>query len=59
MTDLEDLKKINFPESIQAVITINEENISRAIMRAARDKASGPDKISNRILKATEKESVS
>ena len=53
--DLEDLKETNFPEPIQAVTTIHGNDVSRAIMRVARDKAPGPDGIPNRILKAAEK----
>ena len=40
-------------------MTIDEKDVLRAIMRAVRDKASGSDKILNRILKAAEKWLVS
>ena len=46
---------MNFSELIQAVMTIYRKNVLRAIMRVIKDKASGSDKISNRILKAVEK----
>ena len=36
-------------------MTINKEDILRAIIRVVKDKASGSDRISNRILKAAEK----
>ena len=36
-------------------MTIHRKNISRAIMRVVKDKASGSDEILNRILKAAEK----
>ena len=36
-------------------MTIHRKDILRVIMRVVRDKASGSDKILNRILKAAEK----
>ena len=40
-------------------MTIHRKNVLRAIMRVVKDKASGSDEISNRILKAAEKWLVS
>ena len=37
------------------IITINEEDIIRVIMRVVKDKGLGSDRILNRILKAAEK----